>query len=192
MIAGCWSGPAGDADRVFAPLRKLGKPIADTIQARDYCAVQRMHDRLDPRNEGSYLKSGFINDFPPGLAAPVIEHFEANAGRTTAFFIQQSGGAIGRVAPNATAFPHRRSTHNIFATVAWKLDTDRAPHVAYVKDFWSKLEPFTDGYYTNETGDEGQRMVDSNYQGNLARLREIKKKYDPMNLFRLNANVQPA
>ncbi len=70
--------------------------------------------------------------------------------------------------------------------------TDRTPHVAYVKDYWSKLEPFTDGYYTNETGDEGQRKVDDNYQGNLPRLREIKKKYDPTNLFRLNANVQPA
>ena len=69
---------------------------------------------------------------------------------------------------------------------------DRAPHVAQVKDYWSKLEPFTDGYYTNETGDEGQRVVDDNYQGNLPRLRKVKKTYDPKNLFRLNANVQPA
>jgi len=61
-----------------------------------------------------------------------------------------------------------------------------------VKDYWSKLEPFTDGYYTNETGDEGQRKIDDNYQGNLPRLRAIKKKYDPANLFRLNANVLPA
>jgi FAD/FMN-containing dehydrogenase len=192
VLAPCWSGPAGDAERVFAPVRRLGKPLADSIQARDYCAVQRMHDRLDPRNEGSYLKSGFINGFPAGLSAKVIDNFKPDPGRATAFFIQQAGGAIGRVATDATAFPHRRATHGIFTTVAWKLDSDRAPHVAQVKDYWSTLEPLTDGYYTNETGDEGQRVVDDNYQGNLPRLRQIKKTYDPKNLFRLNANVQPA
>jgi FAD/FMN-containing dehydrogenase len=64
--------------------------------------------------------------------------------------------------------------------------------VGYVKDYWGKLEPFTDGYYTNEVADEPQRYVDANYQGNLPRLQALKKKYDPTNLFRLNANVKPA
>jgi FAD/FMN-containing dehydrogenase len=192
VVSACWSGPAADAERVFAPVRALGKPVADTIQARDYCAVQRMHDRADPRNEGTYLKSGFINGFPAGLAETVIGEFRGDPGRGTAFFIQQAGGAIGRVATDATAFPHRRATHGIFTTVSWSLDSDRAPHVARCREYWSKLEPFTDGYYTNETGDEGQRRIDDNYQGNLPRLRAVKKKYDPANLFRLNANVVPA
>ena len=80
----------------------------------------------------------------------------------------------------------------MFAVVAWKLDHDSAPHIRYVKDYWAKLEPYTDGYYTNEVGDEAQQIVDTNYQGNIGRLRQIKKKYDPGNLFRLNANVVPA
>lgn len=192
VIAPCWSGPAADAERVLAPLRAFGKPIADTIKVDDYCLVQRSNDNLDPRNEGSYLKSGFIDEFPPGFADTVIGNFKADPGRATAFFIQQAGGAIGRVPADATAFPHRHATHGIFTTVAWKLDTDRTPHVASCRDYWAKLEPFTDGYYTNETADEGQRRIDDNYQGNLPRLRAVKKQYDPMNLFRLNANVQPA
>jgi hypothetical protein len=192
VIAPCWSGPAGDAERVLAPIRALGKPIADTVKADDYCVVQRSNDHLDPRNEGTYLKSGFIDGFPAGLADAVIDNFRADPGRATAFFIQQAGGAIGRVPADATAFPHRRATHGIFTTVAWKLDTDRTPHVSSCRDYWAKLEPFTDGYYTNETADEGQRRIDDNYQGNLARLRAVKKQYDPMNLFRLNANVRPA
>jgi FAD/FMN-containing dehydrogenase len=192
VIACCWSGAAGDAEAALAPVRKLGKPLADTVKAQDYCVVQRSNDNLDPRSEGTYLKSGFINGFPAGLTAAVVDGFRADPARTTAFFIQQAGGAIGRVATDATAFPHRRATHGIFTTVAWSLADDRAPHVAACRDYWAKLEPLTDGYYTNETADEGQRRIDDNYQGNLPRLREAKRKYDPTNLFRLNANVQPA
>jgi FAD/FMN-containing dehydrogenase len=93
---------------------------------------------------------------------------------------------------DATAFPHRRATHNIFAAVTWPVEEDSSAHVKYIREYWAKLQPFTDGYYTNEVGDEGQRVVDENYQGNLPRLRQIKRKFDPDNLFRLNANVLPA
>jgi len=76
--------------------------------------------------------------------------------------------------------------------VSWPLGRDATPHVRYVKNFWSKLETFTDGYYTNEVADEPQRFVDENYQGNFARLQSVKNKYDPRNLFRLNANIKPS
>ena len=192
VIHTTYSGPAVDADRLLAPLRKLGTPIADTIKAQDYVAIQRSWDHSDPRNEGSYLKSGFINDYTGDMVGALLDGYQPDPARKTTVFFQHSGGAIGRVAPDATAFPHRRSTNNLFAVVAWKLDTDRTPHVRYVKDYWATLERFTDGYYTNEVAEEAQAVVDDNYQGNIGRMREIKKKYDPTNLFRLNANVQPA
>jgi hypothetical protein len=188
----CYSGPAGNAEKLLAPLRKFGTPIADTIKAQDYVAMQRSSDRSDPRNEGTYLKSGFISDFKGSMVSALVDGFRPDPGRGTIVFFQHSGGAIGRVAPDATAFPHRHSKHNMFAIVSWKLDRDASPHIRYVKDYWAKLEPFTDGYYTNEVGDEAQSNVDDNYQGNIGRLRTLKKKYDPGNLFRLNANVVPA
>ena len=187
----CYSGPAQDADRVLAPLRKLGKPISDDIGPIDYVKLQRSGDRTDPRNEGEYLKSGFINDFPPELVAALVDGFKPDPKRSTIVFFQHAGGAIGRVAPDATAFPHRRSRLNMFALVTWGLENEAAPHVSYVKDYWSKLQGFTDGYYTNESANEPQRLVDENYQGNIGRLTELKNKYDPGNLFRLNANVKP-
>jgi hypothetical protein len=192
IIAPVWSGPAGEAERAFAPLRKLGTPIADTIKTVDYVALQRSTDNSDPRNEGSYLKSGFIDSYPASLPGAIMDRFQADPLRNTVLFFQHSGGAIGRVATDATAFPHRRSTHNMLAIVTWSLDDDAAPHMNYLRGFWSGQEPYTNGYYTNETADEGQAVVDDNYQGNLPRLREIKAKYDPKNLFRLNANVKPA
>ncbi len=187
-----YSGPAERAEALLAPLRKLGTPIDDTIKGQDYVAVQRSSDRSDPRNEGSYLKSGFVGDFKAEMIRAVMDGFQPAPGRGTVVFFQQSGGAIGRVAKDATAFPHRLSKNNMFAVVSWSLADDPAPHIRYVKDYWSSLERFTDGYYTNEVGDEAQALVDDNYQGNIGRLRQIKKKYDPGNLFRLNANVQPA
>jgi hypothetical protein len=191
VIEVCHSGTPAAAERDLAPLRALGKPIKDGIGPIDYEKLQRSGDRTDPRNTGEYLKSGFINDFPAALVGALIDGFQPDAARGTTVFFQHSGGAIGRVAPDATAFPHRRSRLNMFAVVTWGLDRDGAPHVAYIKDYWSKLQPFTDGYYTNEVANEAQRFVDENYQGNIGRLTALKNKYDPGNLFRLNANVRP-
>jgi len=187
----CYSGSAADAERVLAPFRKLGKPIADDLKPVDYVQLQRSGDRTDPRNEGTYLKSGFINDFPPDLVSALIDGFQPDAKRTTTMFFQHSGGAIGRVAADATAFPHRRSRLNMFVVTNWDLAHDGAPHIAYGRSYWSKLAKFTDGYYTNEVANEPQKQVDENYQGNIGRLVELKNKYDPGNLFRLNANVKP-
>jgi FAD/FMN-containing dehydrogenase len=188
----CYSGPPEQAERAFAPLRKLGTPVGDRVRSVDYVALQRSNDRTDPRNEGSYLKSGFIDAFPDKLATTLLDGFEPHPERGTTVFFQHSGEAIGRVPVDATAFPHRRATHNMFATVSWPLAADATPHVGYVKSYWGTLERYTDGYYTNEVADEGQRVIDDNYQGNLPRLRRVKGKYDPTNLFRLNANVRPA
>jgi FAD/FMN-containing dehydrogenase len=191
-IHATWSGPAADAERVLAPLRKLGMPMSDTIRAQDYVAIQRSWDTTDARNNGEYLKAGFIVGHPAGLVDAILEGYRPDPARGTSFFYQHAGGAIGRVAPDATAFPHRRSTLEIFAVVSWELGTDGKRHVDYVKDYWSKLLPFTDGYYTNEVADEHQPHIDDNYRGNIARLRQLKRQYDPQNLFRLNANIQPA
>jgi hypothetical protein len=187
----CYSGPAGDADRVLAPLRKLGKPLQDGIKSVDYVQLQRSGDRTDPRNEGQYLKSGFVNDLPQRLSTAILDGFQPDPGRSTIVFFQHSGGAIGRIPADATAFPHRRSRLNMFAVVTWPLEQDAKPHVGYVKDYWARLQPFTDGYYTNEVAFEPQKQVDENYQGNIDRLIQVKNKYDPTNLFRLNANVKP-
>jgi hypothetical protein len=192
VLSTCYSGPAADAERALAPIRKLGKPLADSIRAIDYVAAQRMHDNADPRNIGTYLKSGFIGGFKPELVDALVSGFQPHPQRATMQFFQHGGGAIGQVAADATAFPHRYATHNMLALVSWPLEVDGKPHMDYMRGAWSKLEPFTRGYYTNEVADEAQAVVDENYQGNLARMREAKKKYDPGNLFRLNANVLPA
>ncbi len=191
VIHVCYSGAQSDAEKVLDPIRKLGKPIADTIKAIDYVAIQRSWDNTDPRNEGEYLKSGFINDFPDSLVNSLLDNFETHPDRKTVVFFQQSGGAIGRIAVDATAFAHRKSQNNMFALVAWPLAADPEPHVKYVKKFWKDLQPYTDGFYTNESSNESVSKIHANYQGNFERLLALKNQYDPGNLFHLNANIRP-
>ena len=93
---------------------------------------------------------------------------------------------------DATAFAHRKSISNMFVTVSWPLDSDPEPHVNYIRRYWDTLKPNTDGWYTNEAGDEDSaESVNANYQGNYERLLTLKNRYDPTNLFRLNANITP-
>ena len=87
VIEVCYSGPPGDAERVLAPLRKLGTPLKDGIGPVDYVKLQRSGDRTDPRNEGSYLKSGFIDDFPAPLVAALIDGYRPDPGRSDDDFL---------------------------------------------------------------------------------------------------------
>ena len=87
---------------------------------------------------------------------------------------------------------YKRQIANLFVSVTWPKDDDPAEHVRYIKDYWGKLETATDGYYTVDTADESREVRHGNYQGNFPRLLALKKKYDPTNLFRLNANINPA
>ena len=191
MIHVCYSGPAERTEAVLKPIRQLGEPLRDTVQPVDYVALQRSWDNSDPRALGEYLKSGFTTGITAPLIDAIVDGYDANPGRTTTVFFQQSGGAIARVPTAATAFAHRYAQHTMFTTVGWPLDSAGAAHIDWLRSYWSTLVPFTSGFYTNEASDESQAIINANYRENYARLAEIKGRYDPDNLFRLNANIVP-
>ena len=176
---------------MLAPIYKVGTPLKDEIKAIDYVAIQRSSDITDPRNTGEYLKSGFVNELSDALIDALAQQFKPQAERSTIIFFQHSGGAIGRIPADATAFAHRKSLANMLAFVEWPLTEPADSHIAYGREQWRHLEPFTDGWYTNEVSGESAAVVNGNYQGNYERLVKLKNQYDPTNLFRLNANVKP-
>ena len=116
----------------------------------------------------------------------VLDGFQGDPGRSTAVFTQHAGGAIGRVAPDACAFPHRYAQHSLMHAVGWKMGTDGAPHMAYARKYWASLEPLTSGFYINEVNDESKAVLDANYRENFPRMVAAKKQYDPSNLFRFH------
>jgi FAD/FMN-containing dehydrogenase len=188
----CWSGPPDQAERALAPIRKLGTPVADDVALADYVALQSAHDNSDPRAVGVYLKGGFVPALPATLVDTILGGFTGAPSRGTTIFFQHSGGAIGRVANDATAFANRDARANMIAVVGWEIGQDPAEHIRWIKDYWSTLEPFTSGFYTNDADPNATaRQVNANYGANYPRLAALKRTYDPTNLFRLNTNVTP-
>lgn len=190
VVQACYCGT--NAERDLAPLRKVGTPISDSVKATDYAAFQRSGDRTDPRALALYLKSGFTTGISEKLIAGILDGFEPHPARVTSVFSQQAGGAIGRVPVSACAFPHRHAALSLMHAVGWKTGDDGNPHMAAARKYWATLEPLTSGFYVNEVNDESRAVLNANYRENFPRMVTVKKQYDPTNLFRLNANVQPA
>ncbi len=186
----CYSGQSG-VDSALAPLRKLGTPISDTVKAMDYVAVQRSGDIADPRAQGQYLKSGFVSTVPQELISAIVDRLTGDPKRSTAVFFQQGGGAIAKVPAGATAFAQRDIQANMLCGVGWTHGEDPSAHIAWIKQYWEPLDRFTQGFYVNDVGDRTTNEVVANYRRNHERLVAVKNKYDPKNLFRLNANVKP-
>ena len=186
----CYSGPVEQADAVLAPIAKAGKAFQNTIAPVDYTAVQQAFDDNEPRVTGQYMKGGFVEEIPTGLIDEMVAGFKPEFGLFLLF--QHSGGAINRIAVDATAFPHRYAVANLVCAVSWPVAESRDPYLAYLRSYWSNMQKYTYGWYTNEVGDEKPSIVNKNYQGNYERLLKVKNQYDPTNLFRLNANIQPA
>jgi FAD binding domain/Berberine and berberine like len=193
----CYCGPQADAQRAVAPLRKLGKPTADKLGAASYLKLQGSASMPGHSNSGMYVKGGLLPAITPALIDALVDYIEHNPTDTFDIGIEHMGGAIGRVAPDATAYFNRHATHNLLALGFWRVPADGADVVerntAWVRGAWKQLEPFTQGHYVNITNSDptGNRAL-SAYGDNLPRLAAIKKRYDPNNLFHLNANIKPA
>jgi FAD/FMN-containing dehydrogenase len=188
----CFAGNEADAERALAPIYRLGNPVEDTVAVQDYVAVQRSGDTEDPRAQASYLYGGFVPDVPEALIREILDGMRADPGRSGMVAFVQAGGAIGRTAPDATAFSQRDALANVLCAVGWRHGDDSEPHVRYIREFWPSLERHTHGFYVNDlSADATTAQVRENYQRNHARLVQVKTRYDPSNLFRLNANIEP-
>jgi FAD/FMN-containing dehydrogenase len=187
----CYSGPAGRWDGIARTLHSVGTPIFDDVKTLDYVALQKSGDSTESRALGLYTKTGFIPSLPPALIDAIVDGFEAHPQRGTFMGFQHAGGAIARVAGDATAFPHRQIVATMLLNAQWDAAIDQGPHIDWLRQYWRSLEPHTRGFYTNDAVEESQQQIDDNYAGNLPRLVALKNRYDSKNLFRLNANIVP-
>jgi len=189
----CHSGTTAQAEKELAQLRKIGKPIQDAIGASTYVQLQSALDNNYPHGRGYYIKSGFVQTLSPNVIDAIVSHLEAGPMATGVVNIPHQGGAINRVKPDATAFWHRDANHSVMMIGFWDDPANAAANMQWVKTGWKGVEPLTNGFYVNEVAhDDPANRVEATYVGNYPRLVALKKRYDPTNLFRMNANVSPA
>jgi FAD/FMN-containing dehydrogenase len=190
-VEACWSGDHGEGEKWLKPLRAFGKPAADTIQPMPYVKLQSGGDASAPAGIHCYAKNGFVGNLSDEAIDLILNVFPRTPGLYDLFF-DHCGGAYSRVALDATAFPRRDMAFIMAIWSGWKSAEGADEKVAQMRAIWRELEPLTQGFYTNYAGTDTVPPRDrENFGANFKRLVALKAKYDPMNLFRLNANVPP-
>jgi FAD/FMN-containing dehydrogenase len=191
----CYTGPVADGEAALAPLRRFGPPVADTVQPMAYTAIQRMLDESFPPGRQHYWKSSFLSELSNEAIEAMVARFLESPSPLSAMLLEPAGGAVARVAPDATAFAHRMGHLNLLILSQWTDQAEAERHIGWARGAWAAMQPFADqAVYLNymEAGTEGAARIKAAYLGNYERLTRIKAQYDPTNFFRGNQNIPPA
>jgi hypothetical protein len=192
-LVASYAGPITDGERTLRPLRELGTPRLDAIAPKPYAAHQRMFDAAFPHGRHYYWKSRKLKPLSDATIAVISERARTITSRFSAVSLYTLGGAVARVGEQETAYPRRSAAHDINVVAAWEPD-DPEPerHVEWSRGFWSALEPFADGVNVNFVSDEAPGALALAYGAEkLERLRALKRRFDPTNVFRHNQNIEP-
>jgi FAD/FMN-containing dehydrogenase len=187
-------GDPAAGEVALRPLRELGDPIADLSGPMPYTEAQAVLDEDYPDGGRYYWKSLNLSRLDAEAIERLVARSAAAPSAESTIDVWFQGGAMARVAEDATAFANRRRPYLLGIEGNWEDDGESEENVAWVRDTVDELRPFSDGgAYLNFPGflEEGEGLLRDGYGGNLERLAEVKRAYDPDNLFRLNANVPP-
>jgi hypothetical protein len=192
-VLGCWCGKTEAGLALLQPIRDL-KPSADVFGPMPYPALQGMLDEGAAKGLRNYFKSGYVSDLGPGVIDTVLRHAAKMPSPMSQIHFHQLGGAVARVGEDDTAFSNRRAAYAFNLISTWTDPSEDAVHVAANRELASAMEPHSSGsVYVNFLGDEGAARVREAYgEAKYRRLAELKRVWDPQNLFHLNQNIPPA
>ena len=187
-----WTGDKSAGEAAVAPLRALAEPIADTVDVIPYPAVYEYTQELTGRH-GVALRSMFSDSFSDQAIDDALEAISRPTAMVNMVHIRGMGGAVSNVRADATAFAHRSQKYFISVIAVWTPDDEQqSVHEAWADRLWSRIRPEGNGVYVNFLqNEEPERINDAYPAETLLRLREVKTKYDPANMFRFNQNIQP-
>jgi FAD/FMN-containing dehydrogenase len=191
MASMVFAGDAGAGARAIAPIRALGPPLADLVRPIRY---PQIYDApAHPRPGFDAGTNMLVNDFVPRAPEAILEHLETSTAHMAYAQLRVLGGAMVRVPDGATAFGHRGAKMMLNVAAMYKSPDEGSVHKAWVNSLATALSDGTCAAYVGFLGDDGDQSVRRAYPpATLERLAEVKRRYDPGNLFRRNLNVHPA
>jgi hypothetical protein len=189
----CCLGPLDEGEHIIAPLRHFGSPVADTIGPIPYTAMQAIIGANFPPGRLNYWKSSLTNEINDEAIEAVVDYVRRVPSPFTAVVFADCHGAYSRVDKRATAYSHRDLQYDLVILSSWVAAADSDRNIRWTREVFDAMQPhMSQNVYVNDLGDdEGSERVRNAYGTNHARLVELKNRYDPANLFRLNQNIRP-
>lgn len=189
------SGDPSDGERLLEPLKRLARPVHDSVRAVSYLKAQGAVGSAPvavPRSVSEYTKTGFLPDLSSPLLDELVRRLEATPpSLDCGFELAQMGGAVARVPASATAYWNRPAAYDLMLFGDWTEGPPAQSNTEALDTAWNGVEQFTRGYYVNTAPAENSARVRATYGENYPRLERLKNTYDPTNLFSLNANIPP-
>ena len=193
-MGGVYAGSLESGTKALGPLREFGPPAADIFQPMPYIKAQTMADFLFPHGWLNYWRSSYLKGLSNGAIDTILSFFARVPSARTVVIIEHNGdGAMSRVPDDETAFGHRNWPFNFLVTSIWNNPAESDANIRWTREFMDAMQPFlAEAAYVNYLGEEGEEGVRSAYgAAKYKRLAELKRKYDPANLFSLNQNIRP-
>ncbi|MGH2614315.1 MAG: FAD-binding oxidoreductase [Thermomicrobiales bacterium] len=194
VIGTVYAGPGEEGERLMQPLRELATPLLDLSGPIPYTALQQAFDPFFPEGRRYYWKSTYIDDLSDAAIRTMVAQAEARPSSMSDITVWHLGGAMGRVASDATAYGRRDAPYLFSAEASWTDPARDAENIAWARESLAAMQPFSHGgSYLNFPGfgEEKEAMLRASYGANYDRLVDLKTKYDPGNLFRMNLNIPP-
>jgi hypothetical protein len=192
-IAVCYCGPIAQGEQLLRPLRRFQSPLDDGIQPMPYTMLQGARDEGFPSGRRHYWKSGWLREVTDGAIETLLRFLPQMPSSASSVGLQQLHGVASRVAPSATAFPHRAEQYDFLILSQWSEASDSDRNLQWTRALFEAMRPhLEESVYVNNLGDEGPGRVQAAYGVNYPRLAAMKRTYDPDNLFRANQNIDPS
>lgn len=192
-LALCYADDPEEGEKLIAPLRGFGTVLGEHIGVQPYTAWQQAFDPLLTKGARNYWKSHNFSQISEGVIDTIIEYAARLPSPHCEIFIGTIGGKTTSVAPEAMAYSSRDARYVMNVHGRWETAAEDERCITWAREFFAKSQPFASGgaYINFLTHDETDRIVFA-YGTTWKRLVELKNKYDPMNLFRMNQNIKPA
>ena len=187
-----WSGPLEEGEKAMAPFRDLAPRVGEMVGPMPYPALNAAFDGLFPKGMRSYWKGAYVAELTDAAIEQHLIHGPKVPGVSATMHLYPINGAAGRVAADETAFAYRNATFAPVFVAAWQDPAEDQDRINWVRDYYQAIAPHSEpGGYINFMSDDDQGRVQDNYGDNYNRLVDVKRAYDPDNLFHHNQNIKP-